>query len=769
MNRYTQLTPAQFSPLSLQEMMMVPLAKQKQYDSALAEISENKLFNNQYLDVHSDIVNKEIDAMTGDLKGIEDELMSSGDVGSIKKRLVDLATRRKNFLSPQGIGGQAQAVRDQYLKNIEAINKDRTMRPEDKEWYKRNALNQYVQSQKALTDESIASYSDYSGYASRDVINEAIKIASGITIDNDTFVNDSGTVENKKQRSKEFIYKNIMNQLGSDTNLINYLKETGYGNNYMQVLQNAAINAANQKVVDESHLRGTGKNSTSGSQSPNLRMSSTGITGRVAETALGKQVSNAVSSIDAYNSNVARLKSKLENSISPTERQQIKNDLSIISDIYKVAEQRVRKELEIPNDFSERDVIANVDQNKYSFELSKGIINEYLNSIPPEKLESSEIMNTNVYEVTDNQNGTITISNKAKNRASKKQIELGIDINDGSASLTLNKEELVRFKKFQQKINEKLENDSIIPFNNFILSANPYEKGSVGKNILNAVENEALKTIKFNLNNEIKQKLALNDEELYEHFKKSSGNHKLFGISQSKVTGDIFINIEVDTDKADNLKKGDNILQIPITRIGKDGKIPHAFQTLLNDFKSSLNQTGKVAFEEMESEFKLKNIIVDTYSDVSVNSNKIFDKTDSQLIKNQIIGQDTPLTKELNKYDNFKLISQKEIDYKGNKIQIPYTYKSLIYSKGQDKAQYLNVGEYMGSMMNVTKRNKRQALDFILQKANVGILYFDENLQKQIKSVFEKENNEESINKLIDLIKDYPLMSSNKRDLLVFK
>ena len=37
MNRYTQLSPSQFSPLSLEEIMLVPSMKRKQHDDLLAK------------------------------------------------------------------------------------------------------------------------------------------------------------------------------------------------------------------------------------------------------------------------------------------------------------------------------------------------------------------------------------------------------------------------------------------------------------------------------------------------------------------------------------------------------------------------------------------------------------------------------------------------------------------------------------------------------------------------------------------------------------
>ena len=37
MNRYTSITPSQFSPLSLEEIMLVPSMKRKQHDDLLAK------------------------------------------------------------------------------------------------------------------------------------------------------------------------------------------------------------------------------------------------------------------------------------------------------------------------------------------------------------------------------------------------------------------------------------------------------------------------------------------------------------------------------------------------------------------------------------------------------------------------------------------------------------------------------------------------------------------------------------------------------------
>ena len=56
MNRYTSITPSQFSPLSLEEIMLVPSMKRKQHDDILAkqEILRGELAKVNPLDVHFD-------------------------------------------------------------------------------------------------------------------------------------------------------------------------------------------------------------------------------------------------------------------------------------------------------------------------------------------------------------------------------------------------------------------------------------------------------------------------------------------------------------------------------------------------------------------------------------------------------------------------------------------------------------------------------------------------------------------------------------------
>lgn len=754
MNRYTQLTPAQFSPLSLQEMMMVPLAKQKQYDSALAEISENKLFNNQYLDVHSDIVNKEIDAMTGDLKGIEDELMSSGDVGSIKKRLVDLATRRKNFLSPQGIGGQAQAVRDQYLKNIEAINKDRTMRPEDKEWYKRNALNQYVQSQKALTDESIASYSDYSGYASRDVINEAIKIASGITIDNDTFVNDSGTVENKKQRSKEFIYKNIMNQLGSDTNLINYLKETGYGNNYMQVLHNAAMNAANQKVVDESHLRGgSGTGSGKGTGGAPLRISSTGDTARIGRTTIDKDVLSAVKNTKEYNNKILEWTQQLtDENLSDSDREAIRLKITGATDIFNMAHLSISEKLKLPKNFSINDLVSEEISNPRFRAVTAQYIDDYIEN-PSKK-----------YNTVDNGDGTLTISHVPIELKTVKTMDGNqvreIKRPDKAISFVVDSKKLNQYKQYKEEMDKSLQNDSLIPYNQLIIQSQPGKNWTLGNNILKNANDSAVKTLKQTLNLDKIENLQELDKDLAKHFMQTKGNHEFVGISQSETTGEILITINVDVkdkDKAGLPEGADTRLQVPITRMGYDGNIPHAYEDMFQSLKNNLGFEGRKAMDEMMANFKTKNLIVDNKMRTPIS----YSKGDTKKIKDIMKLQnrnDNKLYQKITRADKLKLISTKEIDFDNRKVMVPPKYAAL--SMGDQGT--LSLGEYIENMArggyNPTAITKN-----ILENIESGNFYMDEQSLKKIIT-----RNEKGQIVIDESISNYPLMSRHKRNLLNF-
>lgn len=123
-NRYTNITPSQFNPLSLQEIMLVPTLKRQQHDAALAgmeqlrdlQVDPLKVHEERALQIKSDFENK--------INEKVEQLNSQGYNPSIVSELSRLNKEYKDLISPTGEIGkinQAKQIRnqmyDQWLKN----------------------------------------------------------------------------------------------------------------------------------------------------------------------------------------------------------------------------------------------------------------------------------------------------------------------------------------------------------------------------------------------------------------------------------------------------------------------------------------------------------------------------------------------------------------------------------------------------------------------------------------------------------------------------
>jgi len=80
MNRYTRLTPAKFNPMSLEEQMMVPLAKQKKHDMMLEQqdLIARDLYDVQRLEPDNEAATNMITDYQNRLDQISNQLSSEG-------------------------------------------------------------------------------------------------------------------------------------------------------------------------------------------------------------------------------------------------------------------------------------------------------------------------------------------------------------------------------------------------------------------------------------------------------------------------------------------------------------------------------------------------------------------------------------------------------------------------------------------------------------------------------------------------------------------
>lgn len=120
MNRYSQITPSQFNPMSLQEVMMTPLMQRQKHDQLIAqqEMLRQGLAKVDPLDVH---MNEALNVKSG----IENKLASQAELLSkeginpnTQGEFLALNREYQNLISPTGRLGQINAAKQVYAKNF---------------------------------------------------------------------------------------------------------------------------------------------------------------------------------------------------------------------------------------------------------------------------------------------------------------------------------------------------------------------------------------------------------------------------------------------------------------------------------------------------------------------------------------------------------------------------------------------------------------------------------------------------------------------------
>lgn len=119
-NRYTQLSTSSFNPLSLQEVMMVPLARQEQHLKQQAVI-DGMGINLNRLNVDDPYYQEKVNAIKSQQEKYADELMNKGTSRTLARNLVNLGRERQNFLDNEGKNIEAQY--NAYQANVEELKK----------------------------------------------------------------------------------------------------------------------------------------------------------------------------------------------------------------------------------------------------------------------------------------------------------------------------------------------------------------------------------------------------------------------------------------------------------------------------------------------------------------------------------------------------------------------------------------------------------------------------------------------------------------------
>lgn len=118
-NRFSTITPAQYNPMSLQELMMVPMMKRKQHDELNNNIAATKaaLAQADYMDMHDDKVSSLKKQLEDELNRQVSEVSANGISDSLRTDFINLNGEYQNAIGPKGVIGKAASAKKSVEQN----------------------------------------------------------------------------------------------------------------------------------------------------------------------------------------------------------------------------------------------------------------------------------------------------------------------------------------------------------------------------------------------------------------------------------------------------------------------------------------------------------------------------------------------------------------------------------------------------------------------------------------------------------------------------
>ena len=247
------VTTASFKPLSLDEIMLVPLAKQKAEDQMIMDMDELDLMATNSLEADNAYVNAQRDAFKNEVGSVRDRLMSEGVDRSLINKFKGLRSRKNLEFSVNGNTGKANAAYNAMQLNKKNIMNNNNLSSEQKRLGILEAESAYNQSGGVGAG---AEYIDYIGNDYFDTNAEAQKIgaqmspqqianANGYTFDGKNYKDGSNkTVVLTPEQIQNVAYQTML----SNEKQMAYLKEAerlGIIPSADDALKTAAINAGN--------------------------------------------------------------------------------------------------------------------------------------------------------------------------------------------------------------------------------------------------------------------------------------------------------------------------------------------------------------------------------------------------------------------------------------------------------------------------------------------------------------------------------------------
>lgn len=161
-NRYTNLSTSTYTPLSLDEIMVVPMAKQKQHDAAQQMADQYSALKANRLSQDADIVDSRLGQLRDQSDALSTQLMDQGVNRDLLAKFRGLKRDVEKEYSQEGLIGSAEA---NYRSATKFVNDLATEKVQQAGWSPQRA-KQWAQGQVAAfegTDDGIGGFRQFSG------------------------------------------------------------------------------------------------------------------------------------------------------------------------------------------------------------------------------------------------------------------------------------------------------------------------------------------------------------------------------------------------------------------------------------------------------------------------------------------------------------------------------------------------------------------------------------------------------------------------------
>lgn len=207
MNRYTNITPSQYSPMTLQELMMAPAYKRQQHDSiseAIAE-TEAELAQVDPLDVHSDLARQEQERLYNDLMAQSERLNAEGFNSRTKGDFLKTYKDYQQTIGPMGTIGKINAAKIAYneakAKGIDTLIKQ-GYNPDDAAAYWEDHSQKYIE---GFDGKTVSNIEGLYGAGFRDPVAETHALMEKAGYSSEMLYNDLGTSTIVKDENGSYV------------------------------------------------------------------------------------------------------------------------------------------------------------------------------------------------------------------------------------------------------------------------------------------------------------------------------------------------------------------------------------------------------------------------------------------------------------------------------------------------------------------------------------------------------------------------------------